>query len=259
MALQKAEAFVLRAQNLGETSKILTLYTRQFGKIKVVAKGARSTKSRFGGTLEPLNHIAIVFYRKENRDLQLLSQADLLEYFPGIRQSLEKTALALGAAEVIHKTEIGEHPSYFLFKLLGETLHGIDRAHARVRNFLWAFYLKFFEAAGFKPHFENCLECRRAEKTNLVTFNLAKGGYLCSRCASPDPFGVTLSPESLEALRSLQPLAPHMADRLAISAQTHAEIQAWANAYLKFHFEGLDDLATMKVLEQMKRGLVIDK
>ncbi len=81
MSLQKTQAVVLKTQRLGETSKILTLYSQKFGKIKVVAKGARGLKSRFYGTLEPLNHISIVYYFKETRELQLLSQADICVKF----------------------------------------------------------------------------------------------------------------------------------------------------------------------------------
>ena len=94
MSLQKSEAIILKTQRLGETSKILTLYSRKFGKMKVVAKGSRGLKSRFFGTLEPLNHIAIVYYFKETRELQLLSQADIIHAFVNLKDNLEKYSLA---------------------------------------------------------------------------------------------------------------------------------------------------------------------
>ena len=91
MPLCKTEVIVLKSINYGETSKILTLYSRTSGKISVIAKGARNIKSRFGGTLEPINYLAIVFYEKESRNIQYLSQVDIIEYFPQIKKDLEKT------------------------------------------------------------------------------------------------------------------------------------------------------------------------
>ena len=76
--IESTDAIVLRAIKYGDTSKIVTLYTRRFGKVAVIAKGARSAKSKFGSALEPMSLIQAVFYRKENREVQLLSQADLL-------------------------------------------------------------------------------------------------------------------------------------------------------------------------------------
>jgi len=64
-----------------DTSKIVSLYTRRFGRVSVVAKGARDRKSRFGAALEPMSHVSAVFYKKERSDLHLLSQCDLLNGF----------------------------------------------------------------------------------------------------------------------------------------------------------------------------------
>ena len=79
MAILRTEAVVMKGWKLGETSKILSLFTRDFGKVKVVAKGGRGSKSKFKGCLEPLTHLRIFYYDKRTRDLQLLSQADLID------------------------------------------------------------------------------------------------------------------------------------------------------------------------------------
>ena len=75
----KTDAVVLRARNLRETSKFLTMYTEAYGKLTVVAKGVRQPKSRLGGVLEPFNIISVVLYKKENRDVHYLSSAEIIE------------------------------------------------------------------------------------------------------------------------------------------------------------------------------------
>ena len=78
MSLEKTEGVILCSILKGEMSKILTVYTRDFGKLALIAKGAEGPKSKFGGILEHLSHLAIVFYMKESPKMQLLSQGDLL-------------------------------------------------------------------------------------------------------------------------------------------------------------------------------------
>ncbi|HNY91144.1 MAG TPA: DNA repair protein RecO, partial [bacterium] len=92
MPLSKTEAIVLHTRKQGETSKILSLYTLHYGRLSVMAKGARSLKSRYSGVLEPLTHIQIVFYRYEARDLHYLSQAEIVTPFASIHGQLGKMA-----------------------------------------------------------------------------------------------------------------------------------------------------------------------
>ena len=79
----KTEAIVLSKLDYRDTSKIANLFTEDFGKISVIIKGARSPKSKTGKIVDPLNHIRIVYYNKESRDLQLISDAESINYFPG--------------------------------------------------------------------------------------------------------------------------------------------------------------------------------
>ena len=80
----RTEAIVLRTMKYRETSRIATLYTKERGKVSVIAKGARDGKSRMGGALQPMNHVVALVYMKESRDLQLLTQCDLAGHYPGL-------------------------------------------------------------------------------------------------------------------------------------------------------------------------------
>src|SRR5688572_32916058 len=84
MALTRCEAVVVRTYPLGDTSRIVVLYSREFGLVRGVAKGARGPKSKFGAGLEPLTHVDVVLYRKDGRDLDLLSKVDVRAAWSGI-------------------------------------------------------------------------------------------------------------------------------------------------------------------------------
>src|ERR687885_2135929 len=97
MPLYREQGVVLRTMRLGEADRIVPLRTAGRGKVRAVAKGVRKTKSRFGGRLEPMNHLALLLY--EGRELDIVTQADTLEQFRAIREDLDRLAKATSLLE----------------------------------------------------------------------------------------------------------------------------------------------------------------
>ena len=126
MSLKKTNGIILKTRRQGETSKIITIYTRDYGKISLVAKGSRSIKSRHWGTLEPFTHIALVFYHKENRELQFLSQADIVQSFDPVRAQLGKMSLASIMCDLVNRVEVGEAVNPQLFGLLLDSITSLE-------------------------------------------------------------------------------------------------------------------------------------
>src|SRR5438093_12223074 len=108
MAIVTTEGVVLKVHALGDTSRIVTAYTRDFGLIKLVAKGARKSPSRFGFALEPLSRSRFVFYLKPDRELHLLSQADTLDPTGSRLAELARLAHGQAALELIERLVWGE-------------------------------------------------------------------------------------------------------------------------------------------------------
>lgn len=148
----ESEAIVLRAMKHGETSKIVTLYTRQFGKLNVIAKGARDMKSKFGGALEMFARVNAVFYKKERAEagLYLLSKADLLDAQSGILKDLDRIEAATAICELVlramHDEE--EHPE--IFDLLSATLGEISKGTNTPALLQFEYYLEFLRTMGFE-------------------------------------------------------------------------------------------------------------
>ena len=251
MSLQKTEAVVLKTQRLGETSKILTLYSRKFGKIKVVAKGSRGLKSHFFGTLEPLNHISIVYYFKATRELQLLSQADIIHPFIRIRDDLEKYSLCTFFCELINRTQL-EQPNIYLFQVLVDSLKEIEKIKENTKSvFLW-FILKFLHISGFKPHFDACRICRKSDNQNSVRFSLIDGSYTCDNCVNSGQMSITVPAETMNYLNKLQ-LAPINKISVLI-AESPESCETLLFAFLQYHIEEAKYLKSMKFLKQIQNN-----
>src|SRR6266516_3251508 len=101
MALVRCEGVVLKTHALGDTSRIVVVYTREHGMLRLVAKGARKTPSRFGFALEPLSRARFVIYHKPDRDLHLVSQADTLDPLGSRLADLTRLAHGEAALELI--------------------------------------------------------------------------------------------------------------------------------------------------------------
>jgi DNA repair protein RecO (recombination protein O) len=250
MALQKTEAIVLKSQRQGETSKILTLYTRKFGKMKVIAKGARSTRSRFAGTLEPTNYIAIVFYEKDTRELQFLSQAEIIETFAKKKQNLEKAALSLAACELVDRLEVGAVSNPRLFKLLLESLRATHQARGMPMNCFRAFQIHLLELIGIKPELGVCIRCKHASSGEAV-FDIRHGGFYCERCLSSRPPGMFITAETIHALKIFQKSAFTNLNGLALSPAAEQQIEVFLNAYFNYHIEGFKELNAIKFLKKI--------
>lgn len=91
----KTEAIVLNKIKYGDTSMIATLYTKDFGKLSGIIKGGRSSKSKIGSAVDQLNHLEIILYKKDTREVQLISNASIISHFPGIKNEFKKLQYAL--------------------------------------------------------------------------------------------------------------------------------------------------------------------
>jgi len=253
LAISKTEAVVTRSLRLGETSKIVWLYTKDFGKIKVVAKGARSSKSKFGSSLELFTHSAVVFYRKDRRDLQLLSQSDGLRHFPILEKDVAHFAFASACIELLESMVAGEEPNPPLFQLLLDTLASLEKCSREgLKIVFWAFELKAAELLGYKPELSRCSRCAKEEEEGLARFAPIKGGLICKACASRDQDSFQVTPEAKELLRKLQREPISAAAVENIESRLESEVDKIIEVFLQFHVDRLPGLKSLRLLKSLK-------
>lgn len=151
MPVIKTDAFVLKGFKFGETSKIVTLFTKDSGKISAVVKGARNYKSRLCGIIESMNYITAVIYFKENRDLQLISSAEYKKSFPGIIKDYDKLLVSYRIIEIVNKS-LGENEiNCGLFELLLKTFERLNNFNENVSLLMLDFQIKLTENLGLNP------------------------------------------------------------------------------------------------------------
>ncbi len=255
MPLSKTEAIVLHTRKQGETSKILSLYTLHYGRLSVMAKGARSLKSRYSGVLEPLNHIQIVFYRYEARDLHYLSQAEIVTPFASVHGQLGKMALAAIPCEIIERSEVTGHTNPQLFRLLLESLMLLEEAETGQRQVVRAFMLRYLALSGFSGEYRLCLGCGQEKLRERQFFDYGSGGYRCGDCEGRSGEGESLSRRALQALHFLGQSGLEKSITLRIGPDLGHELDQFLLANLRWHLEGLHVLKSIQYLEKLQKSM----
>jgi DNA repair protein RecO (recombination protein O) len=195
------DGLILRNLRLGETSRVVTVLSRELGKWSAVAKGVREPKSRFGASLEILNASSIVVYFRPGRNLQMVSEASLEHEFRGILRASDRYHHGCAVLEFLDTVLEEEAPVPEIFDLALRVLHLMEDApEGRLSYLLRAFQLRVAAMLGYAPRVDACGRCAAAE---ILCFGVQEGSVLCSRCGDSSPGAIPLDEETLALLRSL--------------------------------------------------------
>jgi len=250
MAIVQSEALVLRSFRLGETSLIVSLFTREFGLLRCVAKGARGSKSRFGASLEPGVRVNAVVYRKLSRDLQLLSKTDIVEVLPALWEDPYRFAVATQVLEFLERAAYGESGDPELLDLACETLRTMSRAPiASLELIVRGFEIQACERLGYAPELTVCLECRSPLHQGGL-FHPIRGGLLCGTCGGGEG-GFRLSERARRVMVGLseEPI-PTLAG-WAAERYPGIEVAKAVERFLAAHLERFDGLRASRVAESL--------
>ncbi|HEV3401070.1 MAG TPA: DNA repair protein RecO [Acidimicrobiales bacterium] len=194
MGLYRDEGVVLRTLRLGDSDRIVTFLTRGRGKVRAVAKGVRKTKSRFGGRLEPLGHVAMLLY--EGRELDVVTQAESLEHFRLVRDDLDRLAKAHVLLEVTDNVAQERQANPRLYQMLVGALRALAAHDSPL--LVPAYILKVLASEGAQPVIDGCAGC--GADGPAAGFDLTQGGVLCLDCARRAS-AAPVSPEALDLVR----------------------------------------------------------
>jgi DNA repair protein RecO (recombination protein O) len=205
----RTEAVVLRSMRLGEADRILHVYSAARGRVGVVAKGIRKTKSRFGGRLEPLSHVLLQLHAGSG-ELQTVTGADLIRPHSATREEPYRLNVGLIGAEAMLRLFTEQEGNERAFTALTRFLDALDDAKPRASRpaldpLVLSFQLKLLWVSGYLPHLTSCAECG-AEDEPLVGYSPKAGGAVCRACAEGS---LPLSPGGIAGIEELlrRPLA----------------------------------------------------
>jgi len=205
MIVDKTIALVVRASDWSETSKIATLFTRDLGKVRVLAKGARRLRSSFEVALDLLTVCQIVLIRKPS-GLDLLTEARVEERFGNLRTRLPALYAGYYIAELLGDGVHDHDPHPVLFDRALETLRKLNNPASDPMTETLRFELVWLHELGYRPRLDACAVCDSVEGTTVAgrhAFSPAAGGVLCPACEPGQRDRRNLSVAGLKALRSL--------------------------------------------------------
>lgn len=242
MPLYRDEAIVLRTHKLGEADRIVTLLTRQHGRIRAVAKGVRRTTSKFGSRLEPFSYIELQL--AQGRNLDVITQAETRVAFSAeLGMDYERYTAGTVMLETAERLATEERePSTQQFLLLVGGLRAMTSGERRASQILDSYLLRSMAVAGYAPSFADCAHCGRPGPHRW--FNPSMGGVLCSTCRLPG--SASPAPETLELLGAL--LAGDWDVVAAAEPRHQREASGLVAAFLAWHLE-----RSLRSLEYVER------
>jgi DNA repair protein RecO (recombination protein O) len=203
MALERNTGLIIRFTDYSETSRIVTLYTRELGKVRGLAKGGRRLKSNFESALDLLTVCSIVLLRKPSRGLDLITEARVVERFAGLAKHLEALYGSYYLAELLNEFTQEDDPHPALFDAALESLRRLKTGQDMAEEVL-RFETQLLRETGFAPILQECAYCHRALPQEGLRFDPNAGGILCQECQPRARFAKPISPAAWQALHRLE-------------------------------------------------------
>lgn len=205
MGLGRTTAIVIGSFPLGESDRVVTFFSRQYGKIRGVAKAARRLRSRFGGALELLTMGELVFFDTGRSDLVRVDHFDVLRPFDRVRSDLERLGQGAWLAECVGRLTGERDPHAAVYGLLRRGLESLEEG-VPPRRVAVVFGVRLIDALGHRLRVDACVGCGRriAVTRGTVALDVEGGGIACETCAGTTRDIVHLGAASLAALRRLR-------------------------------------------------------
>ena len=227
MKLYRDTGVVLRTYRLGESDRIVVVFTEEHGKVRAVAKGIRKTQSKFGARLEPASHVRLLLHK--GRDLDIVNQAELVETPVQLRNDLDRLTQAIAVLEVVDQMSLDREPDPQRYRMLVGVLRTLEQRPSPL--VVPAFFWKLLAAEGVRPELDCCVACG-ADDEALVAFDTDQGGVLCRSCRR----GVPLTGDALELMRQVLGGALNSALAAPVTTATH-EVAHLATRSMEHHLE----------------------
>ncbi len=242
----QAQGIVLRRLNLGEADRIVTIFTREFGKRRFVSKGSRKPGSRSAGHLEPYSRTA--FLAAETRGLHIITQAESYETYSMLRSSEVSIAYASLMAEQVDSLSEEDERNVKIFDLLNSAYQLLEDGVDQLRTLL-VFELHLLQTQGYRPELYSCINCGNRLATGANGFSV-DGGVVCHRCLPANYSAKGLSDNAIKLARLIDEGDLGRALTLRTSAATLYELDSALAVYIS-HISGKSSKARV-VLDNLQ-------
>ncbi|MFA5078311.1 MAG: DNA repair protein RecO [Dehalococcoidia bacterium] len=230
----RTTGIIIKRYKFGEADRLLTIFTSDHGKVRAIAKGAMRPGSKLGGNVELLTHSQMMLAR--GRNLDIVTQAQALDIFLPMRDSLELMSCGFYLAELVDSFIEENVEDRELFDLLLNTLRRLTETGDGERMVRY-FELRLLGHLGYTPQLHKCANCNRDLQPETNYFNPLQGGVLCRECGNPDMSARTISVNAQKVLRLWQRSDIDTAGRVKLSAELAREIKGILRENVRYLLE----------------------
>ncbi len=243
----QVEAVILHHTNWGEADRLLSVFTKTHGKLRVIAKSVRKMQSRKAGHLEPFSHTSLMLAKAH--DWWIVTDAETIDGFTPLREDLQLMSRASYVIELLDQFTFEEGQNWQLYQLCVETLKRLaDLSEPFVT--LRFYEMRLLDLVGFRPMLFECAKCRKKIIAEDQFFSAELGGVLCPNCGARTDSSRLISMDALRFMRHFQRSSFNEALKADPSQKIRGEVEAIMNHYLTFLLER--KLKTPEFLKQIQ-------
>jgi DNA repair protein RecO (recombination protein O) len=232
--LYRVSAIVLKRRDQGEADRLLTVFTRDRGKLMLLAKGVRKPASRKAGHIEPFTHVDLLVAKGKNLDI--VTQAETVAAHRRLREDLWRSSWAYCAAELADAFTQDADPNELLFDLLLETLGRLDGDADPVLAMRY-YELHLLALVGYQPQLFRCVQCNELLKPEVNFLSLEGGGVLCPKHGANHSETIALPLPVFKVLRFLQTRPWEQVAPLRLSQAVTRQAESVLARYIVYHLE----------------------
>ena len=243
----QTQAIVIKQIKIGESDKLLTIYTPEFGKLKTVAKGAYRPASKLGGNVEPLTHSLLFLAR--GRKLDIITQSQTIDSFLELKSNLWRLSHGFYILELVDLFTMENNANCSLFDLLLDTLHRINMAD-NDEIMLRYFEFHLLSYLGYHPQLQRCVSCNSQLRPLANFLSPSQGGVLCPSCGQKESAAYLLSVDALKVLRLWENCDYATARRVKLKPNLSLELQQVLQDYIRYYLQ--QEVKSTLWLEELK-------
>lgn len=242
MTSYKTQAIIINRLNLGESDRILTLFSRDRGKIRAICKGARKTKSKFGGHTELFSLVNFVI--AEGKNLDIISDAALINNFLAADPGMEKIKTAYYFAEVLNKLLPDDSKNTEIYELYLFCLNNINKLNEKLLQLV--FVAKLLKNFGIYPELTACVKCEKKPDRENVYFSKSAGGIVDKSCSLHFEDAIRTDENTIKLWRCIADSPLESVEKISVDARTIESAANLATDYI--HYITMIDYRSLRVL-----------
>jgi len=245
--IASTQAIVLNTHKYGDTSLICNLFSKDYGKLNIISKGAYTLKNPNSAILQPMNYIEICYYYKSKRNIQLLKEASINNHFFKIKKNYEKLIYSYIIIDIINKTTQIDDACNIIFRLSHKVLEKINNNQdTHIGLYFIFFQLQLLRYLGYQPIIDRCTECDI--KKDKLMYNYTIGQLVCNRCHKHNESSILINKNSSGIMKFL--INNHI-DKIKTEFDYNFKLDSIINflySYISFHIVDSKKMKSYKLL-----------